>query len=199
MSLAVDRNAVRIWILNVGDLKPYEMQTEFFITYGWNASIWTPDNLDTFVYSWAQREFALGNSDSQTIAEVIANVTRYNSRRKPEMLNATTYSLVNYREAEIMIQDWDTVLNASTAIYQRVSAAMQPAFFELVQHPVAASHTVATMWIYAGLVRMRAHAFVEWCDSSVGFGFVEQLARVASEVERKRLCEQGDGVVSGRL
>ena len=168
MSLAVDRNAVRIWVLNVGDLKPYEMQTEFFITYGWNASIWTPDNLDTFVYSWAQREFALDDSDSQTITEIIANVTKYNSRRKLEMLNATTYSLVNYREAEIMLRDWDTVLNASTAIYRKVSAAMQPAFFELVQHPVATSHTVATMWIYAGLVRMRAACSLR-DDSFVGF------------------------------
>ncbi|KAN0079908.1 glycoside hydrolase family 115 protein [Tylopilus felleus] len=156
MSLAVDRNAVRIWVLNVGDLKPYEMQTEFFITYGWNASIWTPDNLDTFVYSWAQREFALDDADAQTITEIIANVTRYNSRRKLEMLNATTYSLVNYREAEIMLQDWARMLNASTTIYRKVSAAMQAAFFELVQHSVVASHTVATMWIYAGLNNLHA-------------------------------------------
>ncbi|KAF9221732.1 glycoside hydrolase family 115 protein [Gyrodon lividus] len=156
MSLAIERGAVRIWVLNVGDLKPYEMQTEFFITYGWNATIWTPGNLNSFVYGWAKREFGLSNAESETITRIIANVTMYNSRRKPEMLNGTTYSLTNYREAEIMLQDWDTVLNASTAIYSNVSAYMQPAFFELVQHPVEASHTVATMWIYAGINSLRA-------------------------------------------
>ncbi|KAH7927567.1 glycoside hydrolase family 115 protein [Leucogyrophana mollusca] len=156
MSIAVDREATRIWILNVGDLKPYEMQTEFFITYGWNASIWTPNNLNNFVYSWAQREFNLSSEDSETITQIIANVSLYNSRRKPEMLNGTTYSLANYREAEIMLQDWDTVLNASTAIYDTVSPAMKAAFFELVQHPVEASHTVATMWIYAGINNLHA-------------------------------------------
>jgi hypothetical protein len=40
MSTAVERNATRIWILNVGDLKPYEMDSEFFLTYGWNSSRW---------------------------------------------------------------------------------------------------------------------------------------------------------------
>ena len=98
MSLAVDREAVRIWILNVGDLKPYEMDTEFFIALGWNASIWNPTNVNTFVTNWAQREFDVDGSKASQIAEVIANVTRFNSRRKPELLDATTYSLTNYRE-----------------------------------------------------------------------------------------------------
>lgn len=98
MSIAVAREATRVWILNVGDLKPYELATEFFITYGWNSSIWTPDNLDSFVSSWAQREFDLSTEDAGTVTEIIANVTRFNARRKPELLNSTTYSLTTYRE-----------------------------------------------------------------------------------------------------
>lgn len=98
MSLAVERKADRIWVLNVGDLKPYEMDTEFFIALGWDASIWNPANVNTFVTGWAQREFDVDASKASEIATVIANVTRFNSRRKPELLNSTTYSLTNYRE-----------------------------------------------------------------------------------------------------
>ena len=98
MSLAVDRNAIRIWILNVGDLKPYEMSTEFFLTLGWNSSIWNRNNIDTFVTAWAKREFELSAADTQEVTELIFNVTRFNARRKPELLNSTTYSLANYRE-----------------------------------------------------------------------------------------------------
>lgn len=98
MQLAVARDAVTIWILNVGDMKPYEMHTEFFITLGWNASIWNPDNLNTYVTSWAQREFDLSTEDAAEVANIIANLTRWNSRRKPESWNATTFSLTNYRE-----------------------------------------------------------------------------------------------------
>ena len=32
MSLAIERNATRVWIVNVGYLKPYELAIEFFIT-----------------------------------------------------------------------------------------------------------------------------------------------------------------------
>ena len=98
MSLAIARQADRIWIVNVGDLKPYELDTEFFITMGWDASVWTPYNLDGFVSSWAKREFDLSDGDSEEVAGIIANLTRFTARRKPELLNSTTYSFTNYRE-----------------------------------------------------------------------------------------------------
>lgn len=98
LSLALDRHANRIWVINVGDLKPYEMNTEFFITYGWNSSKWNMNNLESFVSAWAQREFDLSDSDSLAVAEIMGNLTRWNNRRKPELLNSTTFSLVNYRE-----------------------------------------------------------------------------------------------------
>lgn len=98
MSLAHARKADRIWILNVGDLKPYEMDTEFFLTLGWDASVWSPSNVNSFVTRWAQREFDVSATEASQIATIIANVTRFNARRKPELLNSTTYSLINYRE-----------------------------------------------------------------------------------------------------
>lgn len=98
MSLAVDRVASHLWILNVGDLKPYEREIEFFITYGWNSSRWNPDNLNTFVSGWAQREFDLNSQQANLVAEIVGNLTRFNARRKPEMWNSTTFSLINYRE-----------------------------------------------------------------------------------------------------
>ena len=98
MSLAVDRKADRIWILNVGDLKPYELNTEFFLALGWDASIWNPANVNSFVERWAQREFDTTPAQAAQIATIIANVTRFNARRKPELLDSNTYSLINYRE-----------------------------------------------------------------------------------------------------
>jgi hypothetical protein len=98
MSLAVGRDATHLWVLNVGDMKPYERETEFFLTYGWNASRWSPNNLDTFVSGWAQREFDLSVSQANAVADIVGNMTRFNARRKPELWNSTTFSLINYRE-----------------------------------------------------------------------------------------------------
>ncbi|KAF7966554.1 hypothetical protein HWV62_37875 [Athelia sp. TMB] len=156
MSLAVDRNATRIWIVNVGDLKPYELNTEFFINLGWNATRWTPFNLDSFVSTWAQREFDLDSSDAAAVSNIIANVTQWNARCKPELLDGSTYSLTDYREAETVLANWAALSDASTRIYDKLPASAQPAFFELVHHPVLASSTLGNMWIAQGLNNLRA-------------------------------------------
>lgn len=98
MSVAVDREATRLWIVNVGDMKPYEREIEFFLGYGWNATRWSVDNLNAFVTGWAQREFDVSDKAATQIADIVAKLTRFNARRKPELLNATTYSLIDYRE-----------------------------------------------------------------------------------------------------
>jgi len=98
MSLAVDRNATKLWIVNVGDLKPYERETEFFLLYGWNTTLWNPRNLNLYTSKWAQREFTLSDDDTNTVTNIITNLTRYNNRRKPELWNSTTFSLTDYRE-----------------------------------------------------------------------------------------------------
>ncbi|KAH8117865.1 hypothetical protein DFH11DRAFT_1541146 [Phellopilus nigrolimitatus] len=115
LSFAIDRQATRIWILNVGDLKPYELNTEFFLAYGWNSSRW----------------------------------------RKPELLNGTTFSLTDYREAENVVTAWDALVNASTKIYNSLSSDFQPAFFETVQHPILASSTLTKMWVSQGINDLR--------------------------------------------
>ncbi|KAI0826133.1 hypothetical protein BC629DRAFT_1276143 [Irpex lacteus] len=156
MSLAVDRNATRIWMLNVGDLKPYEMSTEFFLALGWNSSIWNRDNIDSFVSAWAKREFDLSAADTREVTELIFNVTRFNARRKPELLNSTTYSLVNYREAESALDLLKNMSDASTRLYNSISSEKKAAFFQLVQHPIQATYTLANMWISAGINNLRA-------------------------------------------
>ncbi|EIN14686.1 hypothetical protein PUNSTDRAFT_96714 [Punctularia strigosozonata HHB-11173 SS5] len=156
MSLAIERNATRIWILNVGDLKPYEMDTEFFLAYGWNASRWDIANMDTFMTSWAQREFDLSAAKAQEVVDILSTVKRFNARRKPELLNSTTYSLIDYREAESVAATWDNLTAQSTAIYNSLPSSVQPAFFQLVHHEVLASATVGKMWISAGINNMRA-------------------------------------------
>jgi hypothetical protein len=156
MSLAIQRQADQIWILNVGDLKPYERETEFFLTYGWNSTRWNPSNLQSFVSQWATREFDLSSDQAAMVTSIVGNLTRFNSRRKPELVNPTTYSLINYREADNVLAAWSTLEAASTSLYNSFSSTMQPAFFQLVHHPVIASANLANMLISAGMNNLRA-------------------------------------------
>ncbi|KAG6826018.1 hypothetical protein H0H92_001436 [Tricholoma furcatifolium] len=156
MSLAVEREATQLWILNVGDLKPYERETEFFLNLGWNASRWNFDNINDYVSLWAQREFDVSPSVASNVVEIVNNLTMWNARRKPELLNSTTYSLWNYREAESVVADWANLQAASTEIYNSLSSSYKPAFFQLIQHPVLASANVANLLVTVGQNNLRA-------------------------------------------
>ncbi|KAF8900162.1 hypothetical protein CPB84DRAFT_1847412 [Gymnopilus junonius] len=173
MSLAIQRQATTVWVLNVGDLKPYERETEFWLTYAWNSTIWSPSNLHAFVSQWATREFDLTSDRAALVTSIVGNLTRFNSRRKPEMITSNTFSLANYREAETVLSDWAALEAASTSVYNSLSKSMQPAFFQLVHHPVLASNNLNQMYVAAGKNNLRAsQAFLstnQYADS------VEQL------------------------
>jgi hypothetical protein len=142
--------------VNVGDMKPYEMHTEFFLTLGYDAANWNPDNLSAFRTQWAVREFNLPVAKAQAVADVLGALDAMNMNRKPELLNSTTYSLTNYREADRILGALQNMSAVATPIYNSLSSAMKPAFFQLVQHPIQATSTLVNMWVAAGMNNLRA-------------------------------------------
>jgi hypothetical protein len=147
MSLAKQYGADRIWIVNVGHFKGYELPTEYFLSLAWDTTRWTNDNTRDFTRAWAAREFGPEHADA--IADIVADYTRYNGRRKPELLAAGTYSLVNYREAERIVDDYDAIADRAEAIMNALPASRRAAFYELVLFPTKASAQVNELYVEA--------------------------------------------------
>ena len=97
MNLAYRHGVDRIWVVNVGDLKPMEFPIGFFLDFAWNPDQWPADKLFEYTRQWAETQF--GSKYSTEIATLLNDYTRFNGRRKPELLEPSTYSLTNYREA----------------------------------------------------------------------------------------------------
>jgi hypothetical protein len=148
MSLAKQYGADRIWIVNVGHFKGYEFPLEYFMNLAWDTDRWTGDNLDEFTRLWAEREF--GPAYAAGIADIITKYTRYNGRRKPELLAPDTYSLVNYSEAETVVADFKTITARAEEIYQELPPGRRDAFYELVLFPTRASALVNELYLAAG-------------------------------------------------
>ena len=91
MRLALDYGADRIWVVNVGDLKPMEFPIEFFLSLARTPERWDKDHLDDFTELWATREF--GPEHAHEIAALMSAYTKFNGRRKPELVDPTTFSL----------------------------------------------------------------------------------------------------------
>jgi len=154
MNLALKYGADRIWIVNVGDLKPMEFPIEYFLTLARNPERWGKDQTKEFTRMWAEREF--GAAHAGEIVELMTRYTQYNGRRKPELLEPDTFSLTNYHEAERIEAAWEALIAKAETLKKELPESQRDAFFELILYPVKASATVNEMYIAAARNRLYA-------------------------------------------
>ena len=148
MNMAYHYDANKIWVVNVGDLKPMEVPIEFFLTMAWDPGALPKEKIADFTYKWAKREF--GSEYAESISDIVSKYAKYNGWRKPELLEPGTFSFVNYQEAEMVLDSWREIVAESTRIYELLAPKYRDAYFQLVLHPAKASAVVAEMFLAAG-------------------------------------------------
>jgi hypothetical protein len=144
MHLAWEYKARDIWIVNVGDIKPMEFPISFFLDYAWNPTKIKANDLQHYTEQWTSTQF--GTRHAKEIADIISKYTKYNGRRKPELLDANTYSLQNYGEAEKVTKDYNDLLAKAEKINSDLPADYRDAYFQLVLHPVKACANLQEMY-----------------------------------------------------
>lgn len=147
MHLALEYGANRLWVVNVGDGKPMEFPIEFFLDYARTPERWDKDHLDEFTKLWATREF--GTEHANEIAEAMEEYTRYNGRRKPELIDPSTFSLTNYHEADRVEAEWRALAARVDKLAGELPEEEQASYFELIQYPVDACANLTEMYIAA--------------------------------------------------
>jgi hypothetical protein len=154
MHLASAYGANKIWIVNVGDLKPMEFPISFFLDYAWDPSKWPADRLPEYTRSWSAQQF--GNEHALEIANIITTQLRMAGRRKPELLDTATFSLTNYREAELVVAAYDSLLDRAERVEKALPAEYHDAFYELVLHPVQALANLTDLYVTVAKNRLYA-------------------------------------------
>jgi len=144
MHLAYEYGVRDIWIVNVGDLKPMEFPISFWFDYAWAPGRIIATDLQKYTEQWAAAQF--GNKHAAGIADIISKYSKYNGRRKPELLDANTYSLLNYNEAERVTVDYNALLAKAEKINTDIPAAYKDAYYQLVLHPVKACANLQEMY-----------------------------------------------------
>ncbi|CAG8644689.1 9445_t:CDS:2, partial [Acaulospora colombiana] len=105
MHLAYERQARKIWIVNVGDLKPLEIPITHFFDMAYNMqSFSSPDSTAKWLKVWAAGEFNSRIADAT--AAVITTYGKLIARRKYELLSTSPFALSvgNYDEAETVLR-----------------------------------------------------------------------------------------------
>ncbi|SEK77602.1 glycosyl hydrolase 115 family protein [Parapedobacter koreensis] len=170
MNLAYQYGATQLWIVNVGDIKPMEFPTEFFLDMAWSPERWGAAQLHAYTVEWAQKQF--GETHASDIAEFLAQYTKFNGRRKPELLDADTYSLHYYREWERVVADYNALADRAQAVHERLPAQYRDAYYQLVLFPILACanlyelyYTVAKNRLYASQRRAATNTMAEQAET----------------------------------
>ncbi len=154
MQTAHALGADRIWIVNVGDIKPMEFPIQFFLDFAWNPAGFPADSLPSYTKAWAAQQF--GDAHAPAIAKLVTQYLTLAGRRKPELLDPDTYSLVNFREAERVMGEFAALRTSADSLATLMAVTQRDAYFQLVQHPIQALANQTELYITVGQNRLYA-------------------------------------------
>ncbi|HEY1607483.1 MAG TPA: glycosyl hydrolase 115 family protein [Allosphingosinicella sp.] len=142
MRLADEYDADRLWIVNVGDIKPMEFPTSFFLDMAWNPKAMNLARMEAYPRDWAAAQF--GPEHAAAIGDILQLYGQLIARRKPELLDADTYSLDS--EWDIVKGEWESLREAAEAVEGKLPTAQRDAYFELVLHRVLAAENLHDLY-----------------------------------------------------
>lgn len=152
MNLAYERNAKNIWVVNVGDIKPMEYPLDFFMKMAWNPRAMTPQALENFSQNWAERTF--GTELAPQIGELITRYSQLAARRKPELLNESTFALGDVTkealikgEFDLLVDQWRELVIATHHVKTQLKPHQQDAYYQLIEYPVTALTNLYEMYL----------------------------------------------------
>ncbi|MEC3912720.1 glycosyl hydrolase 115 family protein [Sphingobium sp. CR2-8] len=143
MGRAWDRGARRMWVVNVGDLKPAELGTDYFLKLAWDVEGTRRRPIDDVVADFAAE--TIDAAQAPRIAAVLRTYHRLNFERRPEHLQyylpgeKARQSPLTIAQADARLADFAAMEDAVGRIEPLVPTERRDAFFELVGYPVQAS------------------------------------------------------------
>jgi Glycosyl hydrolase family 115/Gylcosyl hydrolase family 115 C-terminal domain len=157
MTKAYDYGARTLWMLNVGDLKPAEIDIDFFLKLAYDKDSWTPQSTADNLTNWATEQF--GSQFAPQIAAILSEYYTLNLARKPEHMGwnveekpiaPTELSAIDYGdEQQQRIDNFDRISKQADAIATKLPPDLQDAFYELVTYPVRAATLMNQKILYA--------------------------------------------------
>ena len=133
LTLAYENGIDRLWILNVGDLKPMEYPISQFMDMAWNPRKYDVNSITRHTRDWCAQQF--GESQADEAARILNLICKYNGRCTPEMLNKNTYSLENGEWQEVVNQYLKIEADALRQ-YNSLPAAYHDSYRQIILFPI---------------------------------------------------------------
>lgn len=143
LTLAYEYGIDRLWILNVGDLKPMEYPISLYFDMAWNPKRYNESNLTDHAVSFCQELF--GECYAKEAARILNLYSKYNGRITPEMLDRNTYNLETGEWAKVAA-DYMQLETEALRLYTQLPEDCHDAFREVILFPVQAMANLYQMY-----------------------------------------------------
>jgi len=144
LTKAYQYKADRLWVFNVGDIKPAEMEVQFAMDLAWNVDAWKPENAHSYAETWAKETF--GEEFAKPIAEIKETYYRLAQAAKPEHMGTVNF---NEDEAVQRLAGYQTIFNKAKVLGDKMPDRLKDAYFELIQYPVEGAYLMNQKILYA--------------------------------------------------
>ncbi|WP_195353824.1 glycosyl hydrolase 115 family protein [Bacteroides cellulosilyticus] len=184
MKLAYDRGIQKMWVLNVGDIKPAEYQIELFLDMAWNIDEVNEIGVTAHLKSWLGREF--GSNCAEELLPAMEAHYQLSYIRKPEFMGNTReeerdpkYKVIKdlpWSEQTISerLRSYTVLSDVVERMESNIPADRQDAYFQLVKYPVQAAAQMNRKILTAQLAR---HSKVDWKQSDAAFDSIASLTQ----------------------
>lgn len=143
LQLSYDYGVEKLWILNVGDLKPMEYPITFFLDMAWNPKRFTAENLFDHTRLFCARLF--GEKFSNEAARILNMQYKYAGRCTPELLDRNTYNLES-GEWKQVVDEYRILESDALRQYVSLPLVARDAYKQLILFPVQAMSNLYEMY-----------------------------------------------------
>lgn len=144
LSKAYQFGADKVWIINVGDIKPAEMELQFNMDLAWDIKRWTPEKAYDYPKAWATETFGAEYADA--IAHIKHEYYRLANAAKPEHVDAVYFTETDVNQR---LLDYQNLRKEAEALKTKIPSTLQDAYFELILYPVTGACLMNEKIFYA--------------------------------------------------
>lgn len=128
---AYEYGARKIWIFNVGDIKPAEKEISFVMDLAWDVQKWKPQNAHEYIRQWASETF--GEEFAGSIASIQEEYYRLMAYGKDSHVWFLEYT---HEETADRLARWQKISDDALELEKRIPDSLKDAYFQLVSYPV---------------------------------------------------------------
>lgn len=142
----------KLWICNVGDLRPVELPLSYFMDLAFDFDYWQqPGRTGEYLARWVKQQFRELSSDvCKTIEKVLNDYINMNGRRRPEATHPDTFDVPS-NQAFYELRCADEIIRNAEELKEQIPADLFDKFYGLVYFPAVASANLRRMMVLTGL------------------------------------------------